>query len=145
MPFTSRMYARTEDRDRLTQFLSDANAGDPTPDYWQPGDLIWGFYQNTVFDPTTSIRLWEDAATGALLGLTTLDTGPSAGEAETQLAPQIRATAEGDAILAEALAWARRVATQRHDRLALGSRQRVRHLAGGAVGGERLHARRRPL
>ncbi|HET9109811.1 MAG TPA: GNAT family N-acetyltransferase [Ktedonobacterales bacterium] len=114
MPFTSRMYARTEDRDRIARLLAEASAGAPTPGYWHPGDLIWGMYQNTMFDPKVSLRLWEDAATGTLLGLTWLETGVAAGEVETQLAPGVRATAEGDAILAEALSWARRVAARRH-------------------------------
>lgn len=114
MSFTSRMYSRTEDRDRIARFLAEVSVGSPTPGYWHPGDLIWGMYQNTVFDPKSSVRLWEDAATGALLGLTWLESGSVAGEVETQLAPAIRATAEGDAIIAEALAWARRVAARRH-------------------------------
>jgi mycothiol synthase len=70
-------------------------------------------YQNTVFEPKTSLRLWEDATTGALLGLTWLETYGAAGEVETQLAPAVRATAEGAAIIAQALAWARRVAARR--------------------------------
>jgi ribosomal protein S18 acetylase RimI-like enzyme len=117
MPYTTRMYARTDDRDRITRFLAEAvaaSADAPALGYWHPGDLIWGFYQNTVFDPTTSIHLWEDAATGALLGLAWLETGGAVGEVETQLAPATRATAEGEAILAQALAWARRVAARRH-------------------------------
>ncbi|HEY8324633.1 MAG TPA: N-acetyltransferase [Ktedonobacterales bacterium] len=117
MPFTSRMYARTEDRDRLARFLAAAVAeggGEPRPGYWHPGDLIWGMYQNTVFNPKTSLRLWEDAATSALLGLTVLDSRGDAGEVVTQLAPHIRATEEGADMLAQALAWARRVAARRH-------------------------------
>ncbi|HZC07890.1 MAG TPA: GNAT family N-acetyltransferase [Ktedonobacterales bacterium] len=116
MPFTTRMYARAEDRDRIALFLSEASAADgsgPNPGYWHPGDLIWGMYQNTVFDPKLSLRLWEDAATGALLGVTWLETGAVSGEMETQLAPAIRATDEGAAILGQALAWGRRVAARR--------------------------------
>jgi ribosomal protein S18 acetylase RimI-like enzyme len=111
------MYARVEDRDRIAQFLAEAvaaGAGEPRPGYWHPGDLTWGMYQNTVFDPKTSLRLWEDTATGALLGVTWLETSATAGEVETQLGPAIRATAEGAAIIAQALGWARRVAARRH-------------------------------
>jgi len=113
MPFTSRMYARTADRDRLTRFLSEASVDEPRPGYWHPGDLIWGMYQNTSFDPTTSLRLWEDATSGALLGVTWLETGGANGEVETQLAPNVRATAEGAEIVTQALAWARRAAKRR--------------------------------
>ncbi len=113
MSYTTRMYARTVDRDRIAQFLSEVGVGEPRPGYWHPGDLILGMYQNTVFDPATSLRLWEDATTGALLGVTWLETGGVAGEVETQLAPTARATAEGEAIVAQALAWARRTTRRR--------------------------------
>lgn len=110
MPFTSRMYARVEDRERITRFLSEASVGDPRPDYWHVGDLTWGLYQNMVFDPTRGVRLWEDAATGALLGFSWLD----GSELDTMIAPTLRATPEGDAILAASLAWGRRVAARRY-------------------------------
>ncbi|HEX8996102.1 MAG TPA: GNAT family N-acetyltransferase [Ktedonobacterales bacterium] len=113
MSFTTRMYAGTEDRDRITRFLSELDTGEPRPGYWHPGDVIWGLYQNTVFDPTTSVRLWEDAATGALLGMTWLESGATAGEAETQLAPAVRATPAGEEILAQTLTWLRHEARER--------------------------------
>lgn len=117
MPFTSRMYARTEDRDRVAAFLAEAVAeggGEPRPGYWHPGDLTWGMYQNTVFNPKTSLRLWEDATSGALLGTAWLETRGEAGEVVLQIPPRIRATDEGAEIVAQALAWARRVAARRH-------------------------------
>ncbi len=113
MSFASRMYSRIEDRDRITRFLSEAGVGEPAPGYWHPGELIWGMYQNTQINPRKSFRLWEDAASGALLGVTWLETYGAAGECETQLASAIRATAEGDALLAEAQAWARQMAVRR--------------------------------
>ncbi len=109
MPFTARMYARVEDRDRIARFLSEASVGEPRPDYWHIGDLTWGLYQNVFFDPTRDVRLWEDAATGALLGFSWFDRG----ELDTMIAPALRATPEGDAILAASLAWARRLAARR--------------------------------
>ena len=117
MPFTSRMYARTEDRDRVAAFLAEAVAeggGEPRPGYWHPGDLTWGMYQNTVFNPKTSLRLWEDATSGALLGTAWLESRGEAGEVVLQIPPRIRATDEGAEIVAQALAWARRVAARRH-------------------------------
>ncbi len=113
MPFITRMYARAQDRDRITRFLSDASAGEPAPGYWHVGDVIWSMYQNTVFAPEKSIRLWEDAATSALLGISWIETGGDTGEMETMLTPAVRATAEGAAIVAEALAWLRQIATRR--------------------------------
>lgn len=110
MPYSSRMYARVADRDRIARFLSEASVGEPRPDYWHIGDLTWGLYQNTFFDPTRGVRLWEDAATGALLGFAWFDRG----ELDTMVAPALRATPEGDAVLAESLAWGRRVTARRH-------------------------------
>lgn len=113
MPFTARMYARAEDRDRITRFLSDASAGEPAPGYWHVGDVIWAMYLNTTFEPHKYVRLWEDAATGALLGISWIETGDGAGEIETMLSPAVRATEEGVAIVAEAMAWFRRIAARR--------------------------------
>ncbi|HEX8732201.1 MAG TPA: GNAT family N-acetyltransferase [Ktedonobacterales bacterium] len=113
MPFTARMYARRADRDRITRFLSEANVGEPRPGIWELGSFTWAFYQHTTFDPTRSIRLWEDAATGALLGFVWLASWPGAGEITVQIRPDVRETAEGVAILADMLAWARRVGTRR--------------------------------
>lgn len=113
MPFTARMYARRADRDRITRLLSEANVGEPRPDLWEIGSFTWGFYQHTTFDPTRNIRLWEDPATGALLGFAWLASRSGAGELTIQITPEIHATAEGDALLADALAWARRVAARR--------------------------------
>lgn len=113
MPFTTRMYTRAEDRDRITRFLSDASVGEPRPGYWHVGDVIWSMYLHTTFEPQKSIRLWEDATTGALLGISWIETGGDACEMETMLAPAVRATAEGAAIVTEALAWLRRIAARR--------------------------------
>jgi mycothiol synthase len=44
-----------------------AAAAAERPNYWHVGDLLWGLYQNTVFDPFTNIRLWE-AEAGELHG-----------------------------------------------------------------------------
>jgi len=113
MPFTGRMYARAEDRDRITRLLSDASMGDPAPGYWHVGDVIWAMYMHTTFTPQKYVRLWEDATTGALLGVSWIETGDGAGEIETMLPPAVRATEEGVAILREAMAWFRRIAASR--------------------------------
>lgn len=66
MSITSRMFEGDAYLLRMRDFLIAANASG-RPGYWHIGDLIWGVYQNTIFDPRASIRLWEDAG-GELLG-----------------------------------------------------------------------------
>ncbi|HET9221911.1 MAG TPA: hypothetical protein VFO07_05370, partial [Roseiflexaceae bacterium] len=64
---SSRPFRDHADLLRLRDFLSAAGAAAEQPGFWHIGDLIWGVYQNTVFDPAASIRLWE-GADGELLG-----------------------------------------------------------------------------
>jgi mycothiol synthase len=66
MPITSRPYAGDADRDRMRALIVVASAH-ARPNYWHVGDLLWGLYQNTLFDPFTNIRLWEGEA-GELRG-----------------------------------------------------------------------------
>jgi ribosomal protein S18 acetylase RimI-like enzyme len=66
MPTRSRPYAGDADRDRLRDLVVAAGAGE-RPNYWHVGDLLWGLYQNTIFDPFANIRLWEGGA-GELRG-----------------------------------------------------------------------------
>jgi hypothetical protein len=49
---TSRPYAGEADLQPMLEFLSSATSTAPPGAYWHPGDVIWGMYQNTVFDPT---------------------------------------------------------------------------------------------
>jgi ribosomal protein S18 acetylase RimI-like enzyme len=58
MSITSRAYSGDVDRDRMRDLIVIASA-DARPNYWHVGDLLWGLYQNTVFDPFANIRLWE--------------------------------------------------------------------------------------
>ena len=43
----------------MLELLSSATSAAPPGAYWHPGDVIWGMYQNTVFDPRREVRLWE--------------------------------------------------------------------------------------
>lgn len=52
---------------RMKAFLSAAQVDGSQPGTWHIGDLLWRLYQNTVFDPFTSFRLWESGS-GELLG-----------------------------------------------------------------------------
>jgi hypothetical protein len=63
---TARPYAGDADRDRMRDLIVATSAG-ARPNYWHVGDLLWGLYQNTVFDPFANIRLWEGGA-GELRG-----------------------------------------------------------------------------
>src|SRR5262245_19256484 len=98
-PITSRQYAGEADLLRMRDFLVAANAATTLPVYWHIGDLIWGVYQNTIFDPTVSIRLWEDAA-GELLGFAWIEEPDGF---SIQVAPYLR----GSGLLEEQMfAWA---------------------------------------
>jgi mycothiol synthase len=66
MPITSRLYAGDADLARMRDLIVAASAH-ARPDYWHVGDLLWGLYQNVIFDPFANIRLWEDGA-GQLRG-----------------------------------------------------------------------------
>ncbi|HMA33095.1 MAG TPA: GNAT family N-acetyltransferase [Chloroflexia bacterium] len=63
----ARPYAGDTDRRRLYDFIVACRAAPRHMNYWHVGDLIWGLYQNTVFDPARNIRLWS-APDGSLLG-----------------------------------------------------------------------------
>jgi mycothiol synthase len=95
---TSRQFGGDADLLRLRDFLVAANAASTRPGYWHIGDLIWGVYQNTIFDPYASIRLWE--RDGELLGFAWL-------EAPDGVNIQIHPSLRGDGPLEEQmLAWA---------------------------------------
>ena len=67
----SRPYGGEADLRRLMAFLSSAVSAGPQGAYWHPGDVVWGMYQNTVFDPRREVRLWEED--GELLGFAWLE------------------------------------------------------------------------
>jgi mycothiol synthase len=64
---SSRFFGGQADVLRMMAFLSAARVDGSQPGYWHVGDLVWRLYQNTVFDPFTSFRLWE-GGDGELLG-----------------------------------------------------------------------------
>jgi ribosomal protein S18 acetylase RimI-like enzyme len=51
--------------------LSSATSAGPAGAYWHPGDVLWGMYQNTVFDASREVRLWEED--GELVGFALLE------------------------------------------------------------------------
>jgi len=91
-------FAGESDERQLRDFLVAA-AVDPAVRYYHVGDLIWGLYQNTTFDPTVNMRLWRDEG-GELLGFAWFHE-PAA--VDLQVDPRFR----GQGWLeAEMLAWA---------------------------------------
>jgi mycothiol synthase len=94
----SRLYDGDADRARMISFLEAANAGGLAQGYFHLGDLIWGMYQNTLFDPRENVRLWERDR--QLLGFAWFDRPNSV---NMQIDPSLR----GQGTLeAEMLEWA---------------------------------------
>lgn len=96
MAHTSRAFAGDVDVPRLVEVVT---ALAPLPhSTWHVGDVLWGLYQNTVFEPHKHIQLWERH--GNTLGFVWFYP-PSA------FSWQLRADAEErDAIAREMLDWA---------------------------------------
>ena len=81
-------------------FLSWATSAGPAGAYWHPGDLVWGMYQNTVFDARREVRLWEED--GELVGFAWLEEPDGV---VMQVQPRLR----GSGLLEEEmLGWAAR-------------------------------------
>jgi mycothiol synthase len=94
----SRLYDGDADLARMIAFLEAANAGALSNGLFHLGDLIWGMYQNTLFDPHENIRLWERDR--QLLGFAWFDT-PNA--VNMQIHPALRGQGH---LEAEMLEWA---------------------------------------
>src|SRR5947209_1018761 len=63
MPIHSRPFSGYSDAPVLADIVMAATAIDPRCGYRHVGDVWWGLYQNTVFDPPDNIRLWIDDGT----------------------------------------------------------------------------------
>lgn len=57
----SRPYAGDGDAILVAAIAARAASNSPQCAYWHPGDIWWSIYQNSVQDPTTMIRMWEDS------------------------------------------------------------------------------------
>ena len=62
----SRPYGGETDLRSIMEFLSSVISAGPAGAYWHPGDVVWGMYQNMVFDARRGVRLWEED--GELVG-----------------------------------------------------------------------------
>jgi ribosomal protein S18 acetylase RimI-like enzyme len=71
MGTVARMYAGEADRQAMVNLV--AQTTDRTrAQMFHVGDVLWGLSQNTVFDPSAGIRLWEDEQ-GVLVGFAWID------------------------------------------------------------------------
>jgi ribosomal protein S18 acetylase RimI-like enzyme len=67
----ARMYAGEADRQAMVRLVAQTTDRERAQ-VFHVGDVLWGLYQNTVFDPSAGIRLWEDER-GALVGFAWID------------------------------------------------------------------------
>ncbi|HEX6290632.1 MAG TPA: N-acetyltransferase [Herpetosiphonaceae bacterium] len=67
MQITARPYRDDEDLHALLAFATNAASVAPEYGSFHVGDILWGMFQNVIFDPRRSIRLWE-SVDGELLG-----------------------------------------------------------------------------
>jgi ribosomal protein S18 acetylase RimI-like enzyme len=95
----SRPYGGDRDLSLLRDFLVTVGADPQRDGYLHLGDLLWGLYQNEVFDPTRSIRLWEREGAG-LLGFAWFEEPDGV---VVQARPSLRGH---DGLVGQMLAWA---------------------------------------
>lgn len=98
MSIQSRLYNDDADEARLIAFLEAANAGERSNGSFHVGDLIWGMYRSTLFDPRENIRLWERDR--QLLGFAWFDAPNSV---NMQISPALSGQGQ---LEAEMLEWA---------------------------------------
>jgi ribosomal protein S18 acetylase RimI-like enzyme len=99
MPIQSRPFSDENDLQVLKTFISSIMKQDMQRSYWHVGDLVWGIYQNTIYDPRKNVRLWENEP-GELLGFAWIN----AKEVIIQIAPRINGSNEHD-LLEQMLSW----------------------------------------
>jgi mycothiol synthase len=99
MPIQSRPFNDENDLQALKIFVSSIMKQDMQLSYWHVGDLVWGIYQNTMYDPRKNVQLWENEP-GDLLGFAWVN----AKEVIIQVAPHIDGSNEND-LLEQMLSW----------------------------------------
>ncbi|HLI04958.1 MAG TPA: N-acetyltransferase [Ktedonobacteraceae bacterium] len=97
MSVTSRPFASIDDLSRLKSLVTACMSSDMQDSFWHVGDLVWGMYQNTLFDPRQHVRLWENEA-GELIGFAWREKHGTG----MQAAPQHRHDSE---LLGQMVAW----------------------------------------
>jgi mycothiol synthase len=96
-----RSYAFGDENDlqRLKTFVTSTISKEMKRSYWHVGDLVWGIYQNTIFDPRENVRLWENDQ-GSLLGFT----WSNFHEIMLQVSPRLDSV-EAQELLEQMLTW----------------------------------------
>jgi GNAT superfamily N-acetyltransferase len=61
MEMTSRSYRDDNDLQAMLTFATIAAGMAPEYGYFHVGDILWGMFQNTIFDPRQAIHMWENA------------------------------------------------------------------------------------
>ena len=84
MIIQSRPFSDENDLQTLKTFVSSIIKEDMQRSYWHVGDLLWGIYKNTVYDPRENVQLWQNEQ-GELLGFVWI----SAHEVIIQVDPRI--------------------------------------------------------
>jgi mycothiol synthase len=105
MPTTSHSFGGEADLEQMKSLVR-VLAAEGARSYLQVGDLLWGMYQNTIFDPYQQMRLWHDER-GDLLAFAWFD--PRPGSITWYLDPRRGPDA---ALEEEILAWAERHARE---------------------------------
>ncbi|HEY6409326.1 MAG TPA: GNAT family N-acetyltransferase, partial [Ktedonobacteraceae bacterium] len=99
MIIQSRPFGDEKDLQTLKAFVSSMMKENMQRSYWHVGDLVWGIYQNTIYDPRKNVRLWENEQ-GDLLGFT----WSNAHEIVLEVSPHLDSS-EVHEVLEEMLAW----------------------------------------
>jgi len=99
MKIQSRPFSDEKDFQILKVFISLVMSQNIQQSYWHVGDLVWGIYQNTIFDPQKNVRLWENEQ-GDLLGFT----WSNSHEIVLQVAPHLDSS-EVHELLEQMLTW----------------------------------------
>lgn len=76
MSITARQYRDDQDRERIIRLVT-LLAADGARSFLQVGDVVWGMYQNMIFEPREHMRLWHEPD-GELAGFAWFDGRSSA-------------------------------------------------------------------
>jgi mycothiol synthase len=99
MKIQSYAFGDEDDLQTLKAFVSSIMTENMQRSYWHVGDLVWGIYQNTIYDPRRNVRLWENEQ-GELLGFAWINSK----EVILQVSPHLDAT-KVNYLLEQMIAW----------------------------------------
>jgi len=99
MKIRSYAFGNEDDLRTLKAFVSSIMTENMKRSYFHVGDLVWGIYQNTIFDPQENVRLWENER-GDFLGFA----WSNSHEIMLQVSPHLESS-EVYKLLEQMLAW----------------------------------------